>query len=133
VSKNVIVRLFMGSIIAVVAGCILGFIAVVAGYGGGAFAMDGPDVVGIQPTPFALAIAALMVVTLVVLVAGAIAGVVAWVGALISTAQLDEKLWFVALLALGVWNLGIVAMVVYVIAGPDGASRQAARPVSAAS
>ncbi len=131
-SKNDIVRLFMGSVVAVVAGCVLGFIAIVAGHGGGAFAMDGPDVVGIQPTPFALAIVALLVVALVILVAGAIAGVVAWVGALISTAQLDEKLWFVALLALGVWNLGIVAMVVYVIAGPDGASRQAARPVSAA-
>ena len=45
-------------------------------------------------------------------------------------AQLDEKVWFVILLALGVWNMGFIAMVVYVIAGPDGASRQPAAPVA---
>lgn len=136
-SKTVVVRLFVGSIVAVVAGFALGFVAVAAGYGGGAFVMDGPDVVGIAATPFALAIVALTLVALLVVAAGAIAGVAAWVGALLHAARLDAKLWFVALLALGAWNLGFVATLVYVVAGPDGAPRRSTRqttgPASAAS
>lgn len=54
------------------------------------------------------------------------------IASLLAAAQLDEKLWFVILLALGVWNLGVIAMLLYVVAGPDGVpdarSRQAAVP-----
>ena len=135
-SKSSISRLFLGSIAAVVAGCVLGFLAVVGAYGAGAFVMDGPDVVGIQPTAFAGVMLVLFIASLLAVVAGAVAGLISWIGALLATAQLDEKLWFVILLALGVWNLGLVAMILYVVAGPDGApearARQAAAPASAA-
>jgi hypothetical protein len=54
------------------------------------------------------------------MVIGSIAGLVAWIGALINTAQLDDKAWFVVLLVLGLLSFGFVAMIAYVIAGPDG-------------
>jgi hypothetical protein len=50
--------------------------------------------------------------------AAAIVGMVARVGALLSTAQLDDKTWFIVLLVLGLLSSGLVAMIAYVIAGP---------------
>jgi uncharacterized membrane protein len=46
--------------------------------------------------------------------------VVSWIGALLNTWQLEDKLWFAALLALGLLGFGVVAMIAYVVAGPDG-------------
>jgi hypothetical protein len=134
-SKSSISRLFLGSITAVIAGCVLGFLAVVGAYGAGAFVMDGPDVVGIQPTAFAGVMLVLFIASLLAIVAGAVAGLISWIGALLATAQLDQKLWFVILLALGVWNMGLVAMILYVVAGPDDAAEERTRravPSSAA-
>jgi hypothetical protein len=132
-SKSIITRLFLGSVVAVVAALVLGFIAVIMALAGGAFVMEGPDVVDIRATPFAFAMVALALVAVLVLVAAGIAGLVAWIGALINTAQLNEMAWFVVLLALGVWNLGFIAMLLYVIAGPDDTRVRAGRAVTAAS
>jgi hypothetical protein len=52
---------------------------------------------------------------------------VAWIGALVNTAQLDDKVWFIVLLVLGIWNLGVIAMIAYVIAGPDAMRAPAPR------
>ena len=52
--------------------------------------------------------------------AGLIAGLVAWIGALLNTWQLDSKAWFVALLLLGIFNFGFFAMIAFLAAGPDG-------------
>lgn len=72
--------------------------------------------------------------TVGIMVAGcavaAVAGLVqlaAWIGALVNTYQLQDKTWFVVLLAGGVLGLafgliGFAAMVAYLIAGPDGMS-----------
>jgi len=46
---------------------------------------------------------------------------VSWIGALLNTIQLEDKTWFVLLLVLGLFSFGFVAMIAYVIAGPDGA------------
>ena len=51
---------------------------------------------------------------------GALAGLVAWIGAVLNTAQLEDKTWFIVLLVLGLLSFGFVAMIAYVIAGPDG-------------
>ena len=50
----------------------------------------------------------------------AITGLVSWIGALLKTSQLESKAWFLALLLLGIFNFGFIAMIAYVIAGPDG-------------
>jgi hypothetical protein len=127
-TKQSIVRLFLGSIAAVVAALVLGIGAVIAGYAGGAFTMRGPDVVGIEASAFAWTILGLAVVSLLVLIGGAIAGLVAWIGALLNSAQLPDKTWFVVLLVLGIWNLGFVAMIAYVMGAPDATRLSVQRP-----
>ncbi len=122
-SKSTISQLFVGGLIAVIAGVILGIASVAIAFFGGAFVMDGPDVVGLQPTPYAWALVVLGLLAVVALIGGSIAGLVAWIGALINTAQLDDKVWFIVLLVLGLLSFGFVAMIAYVIAGPDGTRR----------
>ena len=122
-SKSTVSRLFVGGLVAVIAGVILGVAAVAVAYFGGAFIMDGPDVVGIQPTPYAWALVILGLLAVVALIGGSIAGLVAWIGALLNTAELDDKTWFIVLLVLGLLSFGLVAMLAYVIAGPDGRRR----------
>ena len=46
------------------------------------------------------------------------------IGALLNTWQLDEKMWFSSLLAGGLLGLGVVAMIAYVVAGPDGTAER---------
>ena len=122
-TKSTVTRLFVGGIVAVVAGLILGLASVIAAFAGGGVQTNGPDVVGIDATPFAWSMVALAILAIVAIVGGAIAGLIAWIGALLNTAQLDDKTWFVVLLVLGLWNLGFIAMVVYCLAGPDGTER----------
>ncbi len=57
---------------------------------------------------------------------GLIVGFVSWIGALLNTAKLERKKWFVGLLLLGIFNFGFFAMIAYLIAGPDGATDAAA-------
>jgi hypothetical protein len=86
-------------------------------------------VVGVQPTPYAWGLVIFGLMAVVALVGGSIAGLVAWIGALLNTAELDSKTWFVVLLVLGLLSFGLVAMLAYVIAGPDSTRR---RPVTIA-
>jgi hypothetical protein len=65
-------------------------------------------------------------------VGGLIVGLVAWIGALLNTWQVESKAWFIALLLLGIFNFGFFAMVAYILAGPDGASQAAVRRAQAA-
>jgi hypothetical protein len=62
-----------------------------------------------------------------VIAGGLVSGLVAWIGALLNTWQLESKTWFAVLLLTGIFNFGFIAMVAYVIGGPDG-SVAAARP-----
>jgi hypothetical protein len=128
-TKSTITRLFVGGLVAVVAGFLLGLAAVAIAFFGGALVMDGPDVVGVQPTPYAWGLVIFGLMAVVALVGGSIAGLVAWIGALLNTAELDSKTWFVVLLVLGLLSFGLVAMLAYVIAGPDSTRR---RPVTIA-
>jgi hypothetical protein len=49
-SKTTVTRLFVGSLLAIVGGLVLAFIAAWVGYATSAFVMNGPDVIGVQPT-----------------------------------------------------------------------------------
>ena len=119
--KSTVTRLFVGGMIAIIAGVLLAFGAVWAAYANAVFQMSGPDVVGIHSTPFAWTMGGVIVVAVLAVMGGAIAGLTAWIGALLNTAQLDDKTWFVLLLVLGLFSFGLLAMIAYVIAGPDGA------------
>ena len=115
-------RLFIGAIVAVIAGWVVGVVAIIAGLAGGAVVIGGPDVVTVHGEAFASVVVILAVASILV-AAGTIAGVAAWVGALFNTARLDDKTWFIVLLVLGIWSFGFIAMVAYVIAGPDSTGR----------
>ena len=123
-AKSTVTRLFFGGIVAAIAGVVFGFLAVWAAYASGAFVMSGPDVTGITMTPFAWLMVGVAVASLFVVIGGFIAGLVAWIGALLNTAQLEDKAWFLVLLLLGIFSLGFAAMLVYVLAGPDGTAQR---------
>lgn len=68
----------------------------------------------------------------VIVAAGGIAQLVAWVGALVNTYQLQDRTWFIVLLAGGLIGLAVglthfAVMIAYVIAGPDGVSAEQQR------
>ena len=42
-------------------------------------------------------------------------GLVSWIGALLNTAELEDKSWFLLLLVLGLLRFGIVAMLAYIV------------------
>jgi hypothetical protein len=121
-SKTSVTRLFVGSVLAVVAGIILAGVAVWLAFANDVFVMDGPDVTGIRGTTFAWVMVGLVVVAGLIIVGGCLAGMVSWIGAMLATARIGETGWFLLLLLLGLWNLGILAMIVYVVAGPDDAA-----------
>jgi hypothetical protein len=134
-SKSTVTRLFVGSLLAVAGGLVLGCIAVLLGYSNGAFVMNGPDVVGVQSTAIAWTVAAFVVIGILAIIGGVIGQFVAWIGAVLGTARLEDKTWFLVLLLLGVLSFGFVAMLAYVIAGPDratSAAEQRAVPIAAA-
>ena len=118
-SKTTITRLFIAANVAMVVGVVLAFATVIAALAAGVVAIGGPDVVTIDGDAFVGALGWLLLAGLIA-AAGAVAAVVSWIGALFNTSQLEDKTWFVALLALGLFSFGWVAMVAYVVAGPDG-------------
>jgi hypothetical protein len=130
VSKSTVTRPFLAGVVAVVAGIVLAVAAVLTGFADGAIKIGGPDVVTISGGPFAWAVFGLVLAALAI-AGGALICLIAWIGALLNTAQLDDKTWFLVLLVLGLWNFGFVAMVAYIVAGPDGAPRTAAAPTGA--
>lgn len=130
-SKSAVTKLFVGSIVAIVAGVVLGIAAVIAAFANGAFVMSGPDVAGFNSSPFAWTMVMLAVVACLAVAGGAVGGLVAWIGALINTAQLEDKTWFIIVLVLGLLSFGLVAMIAYVIAGPDATHTPATRPLPA--
>jgi hypothetical protein len=129
--KATVTRLFIGSVIAGIAGAILLVIAVGLAMANDVFLMNGTDVVGVQGGPLALALLAIGIAGGFAIVGAMIGGLVSWIGALLNTAQLDSKAWFLALLLLGIFNFGFLAMIAYVIVGPDGSAVAAARRVQA--
>jgi len=120
VSKATVTRLFIGAGIAMIAGAILAIAGVWVAIANDVFVMNGPDIVGLRGSALAWSALGVAMVGVVAIMGGLLAGLVAWIGALLNTWQLDSKAWFVGLLLLGIFNLGFFAMIAYLIAGPDG-------------
>jgi hypothetical protein len=118
-SKTTVTRLFVGAIVAVVTGGALAFATVIAALVGGVVSIGGPTAVSVNGDALARAIPWLVIAGLAA-TGGAIAAIASWIGALLNTFRLDDKTWFVTLLVLGVLSLGWVAIVAYIVAGPDG-------------
>jgi len=95
---------------------------VLVGYANGALLMRGPDVIGVQSTGMAAWAVVLVTIGVLAIIGGAIGQFVAWIGAVRSTAQRNDKTGFLILLLLGVLSFGFLAMLMYVVAGRDGAA-----------
>ncbi len=134
--KSTIARVWIGGLVGIVGGLVAAMIGVILmlAYGG---TFGGPGGADFVPTlgPFFWWTVGLICAGGLVLVAGAIVQVVAWIGALIDTYDSPDKTWFVVLLIGGLLGLlGVVlapfaVMVVYLISGPDTV-RLEARPSS---
>lgn len=121
-SKATVTRLFFGSLIALAAGAILAIAGVGLAIANDVFVMAGSDIVGIRGGALAWTTLGLGAIGGVAIVGGLIAGLVAWIGALLNTWQLESRTWFAVLLLTGIFNFGFIAMVAYVLAGPDGSA-----------
>jgi hypothetical protein len=119
VSKPAITRMFKVAVALVVGGSVGSIAVVIWAVVSGAVAFGGAQFVTVEAGPFAGAIVALIVTSLLTGI-GTVAAVIAWAGALLNTARLDDKAWFTALLVLGLVSLGWVALIAYVLYGPDG-------------
>ena len=127
-SKKSVTRLFVGATVAVVAGVVLGVAALWAALASDAIDLGGSNYIDVNGGSGAWTALALVIVGSMVMLGGTIAAVVSWIGALLNTWQLEDKLWFGALLAGGLLGVGVLAMIAYVVAGPDGTTQSVARP-----
>jgi hypothetical protein len=119
-TKSLIVKLFWGSLIGLVAGLVLMVVGCALAISNDIFVMNGPDVTGVKSGARSWTVLSLMGLALVVLLFAAVAHFVAWIGAVLNTANLPDKTWFVVLLVVGLLGLVFIATIAYVIAGPDG-------------
>jgi hypothetical protein len=127
-SKATVTKLFIGSAIAVVAGAIVVIAAVWIAIANDVFVVADNQVVDVRGSSVAWSMLGLGIVGAVALIGGMIGGLVAWIGALLNTSQLESKTWFLLLLLLGIFSFGFVAMIAYVVAGPDGTREAALGP-----
>jgi hypothetical protein len=132
-SKATVTRLFIGGGLAVIAGAILAIVAVSIANANDVFVMQGPAIVGLRGSAVAWLMLPLGIVGGLAILGGLIAGLVAWIGALMNTWQLESKTWFAVLLLLGIFNFGFFAMVAFLMVGPDGGSDGAVRRSEATS
>jgi len=126
-SKRNVTRLFVGAIIAVGAGLVFGFAALWSALASDAIDIGGSHVVDVNGGSGAWTALALVIVGLLLVLGGTVAAVVSWVAALLNTWQLEDKTWFGSLFALGVLGFGVIAMIAYVVAGPDGMNQTVPR------
>ena len=127
-SKKNITRLFVAAVVAVGAGLVLGFAALGTALATDAIDFGGSYVIDVNGGSGAWTALGLVIVGSLVILGGTVAAVVSWLGALLNTWPLEDKMWFWSLLALGLLGFGVVAMIAYVVAGPDGTKQSVARP-----
>jgi hypothetical protein len=126
-SKHANTRLFEVAVAFVVAGSVTAAAVVIVALANGAITLGGAQHVTFDPGLVASAIVGLAVATVLTGI-GTIAAVISWAGALLNTSRLEDKTWFAAILVLGIVSLGWLAMVAYVLRGPDSTGRAAPRP-----
>src|SRR5438552_891870 len=96
-AKTTIRSLFVGSLVAFGGALVLLVVAGALALANGSLVKDGPDVTGIRETPFGWVMAGLAAAAILVMLAAAVTQFVAWVGAVINTAGLKDKTWFIIL------------------------------------
>ena len=128
-SKKNVNRLFVGAIVAVGAGLVLGVAALWVALASDAIDLGGSHVIDVNGGSGAWTALGLVIVGSLAILGGTIAAVVSWIAALLDTWELEETTWFASLLALGLLGFGVVAMIAYLVAGPDGTKQRGRRVV----
>ena len=118
-SKQMIGRLFFGSLTAFVGSMLVAAAAVLVAVNWDVFIMDGPDVGGVRSGAGAWSALTLGVLAVILVVASAVGGFVSWLGALAATGGRADKSWFIVLLVLGLLSIGFLATLIYLVAGPE--------------
>jgi len=118
-AKTTIGRLFWGSLVACGGALILLAVAAGLALANGSLVKNGADVTGIRENAFGWVMVGLAAVAALVMLAAAVTQFVAWVGAVINTAGLKDKTWFIILLVTGLLSFGFIAMIIYLVAGPE--------------
>lgn len=126
-TKRTVTRIFVGSVLGIAGGLVLTVVATLLAFANGSLVYNGPDVVGVNESTFGWAMIIVATLGGLVMAGGAIGQFVAWIGAVLNTARLEDKTWFVVLLLLGLLSFGLVGMIAYVIAGPDGTEKHEVR------
>ena len=98
-SKPTTVSLFWGSLIAFVVATGLSVVAGGMLYLNGSLVLNGPDVVALSWDALGRSVFAVAVFAVLIVMASAVAQLVAWIGAVLNTVQLQDKAWFVLLVA----------------------------------
>jgi len=132
-SKGTSTRVFLIAVATFVAGLALAAATAILALTNDVLITRGADVVGVRWTSVAWIALALGVLAALAMIAAAVAGFVAWLGAVIHTSQAEDKTWFIVLLVTGLVGLGAVAMVVYLIVGPADPPSVTSEPLQAAS
>jgi hypothetical protein len=130
-SKRSITRLFVGAVVAIGLGLILGVAALSAALASDAIDLGGRWGVEVSGGAGAWTAFGLVIAGSLAILGGTVAAVVSWLAALWNTWQLEDKLWFASLLVLGLIGCGVFAMIAYAVAGPDGSIESAADPLIA--
>jgi hypothetical protein len=134
--KSTITRTWIGGLVLLTVGLVLAGVGVglMLAYGGTFTQVATGSAYEFVPSYDGVFWSAVAVITLGFLAAvvGGVVQLVAWIGGLINTYQLQDKTWFAVLLVGGVLGLmfgltGFAAMIAYVIAGPDGMAVPKAR------
>lgn len=130
-SKASITRMWVAGLIVLVAGLAIGGISLGLMLANGgtwqpAASGNGSDFVPTMNGYFWTTIG-FMIAGFTVAMVGGVIQLAAWIGALVNTYQLEDKAWFIALLAGGLLGfafglIGFAVMVAYLVAGPDGAA-----------
>lgn len=113
-ARAAIARLFFISVSAIGVGIELFFVAGILG------SLSSSSANGsLRPTPLAYSMVVFAFIATALVAGGVLGQFVAWIAAVINTAKLGDKAWFLALVALGLLSFGFAALVAYLIGGPD--------------
>jgi hypothetical protein len=119
-SKRTIDRLFAGSLAALLVGVVLVLVTVAAFLCTATWTTSGTQVTQFEVDQGITWTIWFAVAGGIIAAVGGLGQLVAWIGALVNTARLEDKLWFIVLLVTGIFSFGFIAMLVYVLIGPDG-------------
>ena len=123
--KSRVTRMWITGLGIMVAGLVVGGVSLGLMFAFGGQWVAAPETNGSTFVPstdgFFWTMVSLEVIGFTAAVVGGILQLVAWIGALVNTARLPDKLWFIVLLVGGVIGFSLPVMIAYLIAGPDDA------------